>query len=524
MKINYRNIFLSASILFLAACNSDFDYDIENPNITHGDADFSKYVALGNSLTSGFADGALYRSAQENSYPAIIAKQMKFVGGGDFTQPLMKDDIGGFSDLFAQSKGTSFYGKLELKIVDGIPTPTPTVPKYTLSQTFEKGNFNNLGVAGAKSYHLLAPGYGNPANLKLGKANPYFVRFASQANASVLSDALAQKPTFFTLWIGNNDVLGYAMNGAASTDQKGNIDLAKYGSSDLSETKVVAGSIQKLIDALVKSGAKGAVANLPFVEDIPYFTTVPAEPLSPLNKNYASQINNLNDFYSKLNQVFDLLKVPERKISFSANKASGAVIVDTSLPDLSQQIASVLSQAKVPQAEAQLLAKTFGQVRQSKAGDLLPLTVSKTLGKLNTDRKSLLEQLGLPTQKATLLAMNGLTYPLQDANVLTQKEVEKIHQRVADINQDIKAMAQQYQIAYVDMNAEMQKLTKGFKFNGADYNASFVTGGAFSLDGVHLNSRGYAIAANAFLRAINHQYKASIPLVDINAYPGTQLP
>ncbi|MGV4529226.1 G-D-S-L family lipolytic protein [Ornithobacterium rhinotracheale] len=523
MKINYKNILLSASVLFFAAC-SDFDYNVENPNLAKGEADFSKYVALGNSLTSGYSDGALYRSAQENSYPAIIAKQMKYVGGGEFTQPLMKDNIGGFSDLFEASKHTAFYGKLELKIVDGSPTPTPSVPKFTLAQTSTNGTYNNLGVPGAKSYHLLAKGYGNPSFLAQGKANPYFVRFVSEPNASVLSEALTQKPTFFTLWIGNNDVLSYAMSGATGKDQAGNTNVAEYSSNDLSATQIVVGSIQNLVQALTQSGAKGAVANLPYVEDIPYFTTIPAEPLSPLNKSYTAQIENLNKFYASLNKVFDLLKTPERKITFNADKASGAVIVDKTLPDLSHQIAAILIKGGVNQNEAQLLAQTFGQVRQSKAGDLLPLTASKTLGKLNNERKALLIKYNISPEKAAQLSMNGLTYPLQDADVLTQKEVANIHERVNEINQGIQAVAKQFDIAYVDMNAEMQKLTKGFKFNGVDYNASFVTGGVFSLDGVHLNSRGYAHTANTFIRAINQQYKASIPLVDINALPGTQIP
>ena len=45
-------------------------------------------------------------------------------------------------------------------------------------------------------------------------ANPYFVRFASSATTSVIADFISQKPTFFSLWIGNNDVLLYALAGA----------------------------------------------------------------------------------------------------------------------------------------------------------------------------------------------------------------------------------------------------------------------------------------------------------------------
>ena len=59
------------------------------------------------------------------------------------------------------------------------------------------GPYNNMGVPGAKSFHLLAPGYGNIANF-LAAANPYFIRMASSPNATVLEDALAQNPTFFS--------------------------------------------------------------------------------------------------------------------------------------------------------------------------------------------------------------------------------------------------------------------------------------------------------------------------------------
>jgi hypothetical protein len=36
---------------------------------------------------------------------------------------------------------------------------------------------------------------------------------------SVVAYAAAQAPTFFSLWIGNNDVLGYATTGGDGTNQ-----------------------------------------------------------------------------------------------------------------------------------------------------------------------------------------------------------------------------------------------------------------------------------------------------------------
>jgi hypothetical protein len=52
----------------------------------------------------------------------------------------------------------------------------------------------------------------------------------------------------------------------------------------------------------------------------------------------------------------------------------------------------------------------------------------------------------------------------------------------------------------------------------------FVTGGLFSLDGVHLTGQGYAIIANEFIHAINDTYGASVPTVSVTEYPGVQFP
>src|SRR6056297_3359888 len=80
----------------LFACEPEFKDSVEDNEVySVGEADFSNYVALGNSLTAGYADNALYVQGQENSYPNILAGQFELVEGGDFTQPLMADNLGG---------------------------------------------------------------------------------------------------------------------------------------------------------------------------------------------------------------------------------------------------------------------------------------------------------------------------------------------------------------------------------------------------------------------------------------------
>jgi hypothetical protein len=61
-----------------------------------------------------------------------------------------------------------------------------------------------------------APGYGSAAGVLAG-ANPYYARFSTSESSTVIDDAAATG-AFFTLWIGNNDILGYASSGGSGVD------------------------------------------------------------------------------------------------------------------------------------------------------------------------------------------------------------------------------------------------------------------------------------------------------------------
>ena len=60
--------------------------------------------------------------------------------------------------------------------IDGEPT--------TIITDVTPGPYNNTGIPGAKSFHLLSDSYGDLTGLSTGTANPYFTRIASSATAS----------------------------------------------------------------------------------------------------------------------------------------------------------------------------------------------------------------------------------------------------------------------------------------------------------------------------------------------------
>ncbi|MDY3363557.1 G-D-S-L family lipolytic protein [Riemerella anatipestifer] len=494
----------AVSMLSVMSCETDFDdRDVSKISITNGEADFSKYVALGNSLTSGYRDGALYSSGQLESYPSIIASQMQKAGGGDFTQPLMPNDIGGFSDL------SGFPGKLVLSLENGSLTPTYSAAGGALDKL--TGTFNNMGVPGAKSFHLVADGYGSQAGLALGKANPYFVRFASSASTSVLKDAMAQKPTFFSLWIGNNDALYYAASGGVGKDQTGNLNPATYGANDITDPDVLAGSIKAVLDGMKAVGAtKGVIANIPNVTSIPFFTTIPYNPV-PLT---AAQASELNQNLAGVNQVLDAYKQGGRFVTLKEG-SNPLLIKDETLKDMSAEITAALSKAGIPVAQATVIGKVLGQARHTTAEDLIPLSTRQVINTKPSNPYAV-----APFDKY------GVTFPLEDQHVLIPSEKQAVLTATAKYNASIKALADTYGLAFVDANAKMVELnsTSGIQFDGVKYTASFVTGGAFSLDGVHLTGRGYAVIANEFIKAINAKYKSTLPQVSPNSYSGIKFP
>ena len=501
-----KKVFISSiavlAVLSVISCKTDFETDVTDIAVTSGEADFSKYVALGNSLTSGYRDGTVYLDGQLESYPAMIAEQMQKAGGGTFIQPLVPDNIGGFANI------PGFKGKLTLQVVNGALTPVYSTAVSTLDRL--TGTYNNMGVPGAKSFHLVANGYGNAAGMLSGTANPYFVRFASSATTSVLEDAKAQNPTFFSLWIGNNDVLSYATSGGVGTNQTGNTNPATYSSNDITDPNVLAGSIRTVLEGMKSVGAtKGVIANIPNVTSIPFFTTVPYNAI-PLDEAYATALNT--QLVGRLKPVLTALGQGDRLKTLVVGQ-NPLLIKDETLTDLSAQITAALTSNGVPAALASFIGATYGQARHTTSEDLILLSTKSVI---NTD----VTGVSAPFNK------QGITYPLEDKYVLTKSEVAQVQTATNAYNTQIKALAEAYGLAFVDANAKMVELGKnsGIQYNGVNYSTTFVTGGSFSLDGVHLTGKGYAVIANEFIKAINAKYKSNLHQVNPNNYSGVKFP
>jgi len=152
----------------------------------------------------------------------------------------------------------------------------------------------------------------------LGLANPYFVKFATTPTISVVEQALSISPTFFSLWIGNNDVLGFATSGGLSpiTPLTGDVGIG------FTETYAT------IVGALMSSAKGGVLANIPGVTSAAFFTTVPYNAI-PITDQ--ATLDFINAAYVPYNAAMEQMGQPYR-INFEIG-ANAMVIFDADMPD-----------------------------------------------------------------------------------------------------------------------------------------------------------------------------------------------
>lgn len=520
-----KNKFIYLAILAagFAACEPEFENEVTNESYSAGEANFSSYVAIGNSLTSGFMDGTMSRVGQSYSFPNLLAQQFSVVGGGPFTQPSFSEDVNNVGGLTFM--GTQIMNS-RLVIDAQAGGPEPLNMPSTITLTPQATAYNNMGVPNAKSFHVLAPGYGNPAGMQTTpiSANPYFIRHATSPSATIIDDAMSKNPTFFTNWIGSNDVLSYATSGGIGVNQEGNMNPATYGLNDITDPTVFAGIYSTIVNRLTENGAKGVVATIPNVTSIPYFTTVPYNPLTAtaIGQGDAAAgvalINEANTLYVPISQILTAIGHPDRIRPLSTSRGNALLIKDESLVNVSVQLTGALTAAGFPAPQAAAIGQIFGQARQATANDLVLLTTRSVIGS---------SPAGVPAP----LNRYGITYPLEDQHILTASEIAEVNAATEAFNNSIRAIAQSKGLAIADMNAILNQLVRGLRTeDGQIYTADYFSTASlstvlFSLDGIHPNARGYAVVANEIIKVINRHYHAKLPLISAGNYPGaTVLP
>jgi lysophospholipase L1-like esterase len=437
---------LGLGLAGLAGCQPDIDST--NPAPTAGSANFTTYIAVGNSLTAGYQSGGVSRAGQLQSYPNILAKQFAQAGGGTFNQPL-------FDQAYAHGSG---YLRLTA-ITNGAPVTAPVTDSLAvipgslntgtnLLRKYSGTNNQNLGVPGIRVADVTTAGYG--LNNPLGY-NPFFERLlAGNSPATYLQYVQERvttlKPTFFTNWLGNNDVLLYSTAGGASGALTTVADFTtKY---------------KQVLDALTATGAKGVVATIPSVTNVPLFTTVKASTvIAGIRRNPALPNAAAASFYIRT--------------------GTGTVREAT---------------------DNDYILLTAQAVIGTGATATVPLPIG--VGYSATQANPLPSQYVLDAAEAALVVTRT-----NDLNNVIRSEATARNLALFDANTYFQGVA-----------------ASGVATNGVNNTTSFITGNLFSLDGVHPTARGYALIANQIIQSINTKYGSTVQPVDANTYSGVLLP
>ncbi|MEP6622759.1 MAG: SGNH/GDSL hydrolase family protein, partial [bacterium] len=185
-RLNYstRVAAFGALVLVAAGCETT-KRDVLGPSSPPNGDIFKSYISIGNSITAGFQSNGINDSTQRQSYAVLLGKQM----GTPFHYPSI--NMPGCTPPIANTQTGALVG--------GVPASTCAL-RASASVT---DILNNVAVPGAR---VLDPA---SASTVASNALTTFIL----GGLSQVQRALLAKPTFATVWIGNNDVLQAGLSG-----------------------------------------------------------------------------------------------------------------------------------------------------------------------------------------------------------------------------------------------------------------------------------------------------------------------
>lgn len=429
-----------ALVVALAACveNESTNPPTADPNLVS--PRFARYVAFGNSITAGFQSGGINDSTQMLAYPALLAGQM----GTAFHAPLL--NFPGcpppLLNIFTQTPVAS-AGPAGCAFRDA------DIPEY----------YTNVAIPGAAVLDVYDPlGSGSRSNT---------LTSIMGGGRSQVENAAASMPTFVTVWIGNNDALGAALNTANPGDPAAVTPPATFTARYT--------AMMDSIDALgtVQGGVLiGAVQ----VALAPYFTQ------------------------GRVWKGFELQY--DATLDSAISAATGGAITTLNTLDVG---AACLAFSPIPGTS-------------DTAWTLVPFAVGgPMLAAANAKVDSVLGGILSP------LAVVPVTMGCGDTQVITNTEVLNLLSAVTQYNATIEAAATARDWIFLDPNDLLEGLAgtpgailpfpafPGLPGVTPEMSQNTPFGSALSRDGIHPSTSAHRLVTNALIQAINAKYQTTIP-------------
>lgn len=247
-------VLAAAALTIAAVACTDDSVEVLSPTPAANPI-FQRYVALGNSITAGYQSGGIDDSTQRESYARLVAQQMHT----DYVYPKLVDPgcpppIANFLTR-VRTSGDTVSNSCKLRD----PSTTQLVQ-------------NNVAVPGATSFDPTAPTT-SASNI----LTQLFLGGKTQVQR-----ALDARPTFVSVWIGNNDVLDAATKGVT-------VATAGLSTAGITAPATFRANYKKMIDQLMtQPDLKGILIGVVNVTAIP--ALFPAESLLT-NPTFKAQVD-----------------------------------------------------------------------------------------------------------------------------------------------------------------------------------------------------------------------------------------
>lgn len=247
----WRTAAVLTAAAIVASC-TEKNNDVLGPEPTGAASIFQNYVAIGNSITAGYQSSGINDSTQRRAYPVLLAQQM----GVAFRYPSLQGRgcVPPVVNFLTQAR----FGTGSTSTTCDLRAPSTT------------DLINNVAVPGAAVVDLTDAD---------GTANTNTLTSLFLAGKSQIQKALDNKPTFATIWMGNNDVLPAAVSGLLTP--------TAGVSPGITSQATFEAEYNKGTDALVAGapGIKGVLIGVAKVSNIPLFfpaaALLPALPTNP---------------------------------------------------------------------------------------------------------------------------------------------------------------------------------------------------------------------------------------------------
>lgn len=424
---------LTVTGLIAAACFSDDNKDVLGPQPVGGtNGLFQSYVALGNSITAGYQSSGINDSTQRRAYPVLLAAQM----GTRFAYPALAGRgcappvINFATQARAGTGSTSATCDLRTAATDIL---------------------NNVGVPGAAVADLMAENGTSASNILTS------LILGGQTQVEV---ALKARPTFASIWIGNNDVLPAAVSGVL-------VPTAGV-SPGVTAQATFETAFDAAVDALVGGapGLEGVLVGTVDVTNAPIFfpaaALLPAVPANPAFAGFQAATG-----YNATGTAGQ--QIP---LTVDANCTGSTALVSFRL---ASQIALFRTNPAAPPAGAH------------------------------------------PPHVACGTPATGYPAPVGEVFILTAAEQTALDNAVNAYNNFISAKATELGWAYMNPNVLLDSLrTAGQIPTFPNLGSATATFGAWvSLDGVHPTDRTHRAITNHIINAINATYGTTLTRLSV---------